>query len=115
MYQEIGRCAWGTGKLGTAYIYLTGHTVAKTKDAAVLDLVRFAKCAEKQCIHAIMLEKFILDGMEVGVLEKVIKKKECDSTCIDKCMCDLCMCCNHCESKCTCPCAVHNGLSKLHI
>ena len=115
MYQEVGRCAHGINMVGSAYVYLTGRTLVKVKDVAVLDLVRAAKSTEKQCLRAVMLEKFMLEGMQEGKIDQSIKRYGCDGNCTDTRSCDLCMCCNHCQSKCDCIHAVHDELVKLQI
>ena len=91
LYQEVGRCAQGIGKSGTAYVFITGKTIAKSNDPAMLDLSKVSKLADTKCLQACILEKFILDGMPGYTLNKINHKEGCDSKCQYTCQCDYCM------------------------
>ena len=114
LYQEVGRCARGIGKSGIAYVFLTGKTIAKCKDPAILDLCKVTKSDEKMCLRRCILQKFVLDGMPEDEVDTVIHKEGCNCLCQVTCECDMCKCCNNCQMKCKCPAAVRESMSNLH-
>ena len=103
MFQEVGRCARGVARSGTAHIFLTGRITTKSKDPCIFDIVKVVKSRKDRCLHASILEKFLLKGMEADSFKKLTSKEGCDGTCDSTCQCNLCTCCNHCERKCKCP------------
>ena len=50
MFQEIGRCARGSGRSGKAHVFLTGKTLAKCHDPAILQMAQSMKSNDKRCI-----------------------------------------------------------------
>ena len=115
MFQEIGRCARGSGRSGRAHVFLTGKTLAKCHDPAILQMAQSMKSNDKRCIRSIFLEKFVLDGMSENVLDKIDQKSQCSGLCEDSCHCDMCNCCNICQSQCTCPQALQYALTNMGI
>lgn len=74
MFQEVGRCAWGVARSGIAHIFLTGRITVKSKDPCISDIDEVVKSGKERCLHASILENFLLKGMQADSFKKLTSK-----------------------------------------
>jgi ATP-dependent DNA helicase RecQ len=92
-WQEIGRA----GRDGEPSIAMWYPQSCKGHDCEIFsDLKNKSGCVRKTILSAL-----VLPGMVTTVLDCIENRESCTHNC-DKCQCDLCNCCSHCQKKCTC-------------